>query len=81
MSVAVRYPILKTRAELAEILGMSRNTVRDMELEGCPFPAGRCTVEWALEWLKSHPQFRARHRPAKPKAPRAGSPSGSGKHR
>lgn len=25
---------------------------------GCPFPGNRGTVEWCMEWLKSHPEFK-----------------------
>lgn len=51
-------PLLKTRVALAKLLGVSRTTLYQMEAAGCPFPAGKCHVEWALEWLKNNPTFR-----------------------
>ncbi len=51
-------PLLKTRTEMAKILGVSRTTLYQMETAGCPFPAGKCHLDWALEWLKNHPNFR-----------------------
>ncbi len=48
-------PLLKTRTAMAALLGVSRTTLYQMEAAGCPFPAGKCHVDWALEWLKNNP--------------------------
>jgi len=53
--------LLKTKAEIAKKLGVSRYTVREMELQGCPFPAGRSTWEWVREWMEENPHFRPGH--------------------
>jgi hypothetical protein len=63
----IRSAILKTKSELAALLGLSRNTVREMEMAGCPFPAGKSTLDWVLDWLKEHPLFRASPRSEKRK--------------
>lgn len=72
--------VLKTKSELAAILGLSRNTIHDMELAGCPFPAGKSTVEWLLQWLKEHPLFRASPRLVKRKEKPSPGVSACGKH-
>ena len=59
--------ILKTKTQIARALGVSRDTVKCMERAGCPFPAGKCAIEWALEWLKDNPTFRPAPRPRRPK--------------
>jgi hypothetical protein len=63
----MKSTLLKSQRELAAIPGLSTHTVSAMELQGCPFPAGKCTVQWALEWLKANPNFRPAPRVRKPK--------------
>ena len=55
-----KTPLLKNVGELAEILTGSRDNplVKRMKWAGFKMPGGRATVEWALEWLKNHPDFR-----------------------
>ena len=66
-----KQPALLNRADLAKELNVSRSTLYRMERAGCPFPAGKSTVEWALAWLKDNPQFSSPRRPeaATPSAP------------
>jgi DNA-binding XRE family transcriptional regulator len=64
-------PVLKTRVELARFLGVSRTTLYQMEAEGCPFPAGKCHPDWALDWLKNHPHFRPFRAGKKKETPKA----------
>jgi hypothetical protein len=50
--------LLKNGTQLAEALGVDRTFIKRMKWAGFAMPGGRALVEWALEWLKAHPDFR-----------------------
>lgn len=39
-------------------LEVGNNFMASLKKAGCPFPGNRGTVEWCLEWLKVHPEFK-----------------------
>lgn len=39
-------------------LKVSNNFMASLKKADCPFPGNRGTVEWCMEWLKSHPEFK-----------------------
>lgn len=39
-------------------LQVSNNFMASLKKAGCPFPGNRGTVEWCMEWLKAHPEFK-----------------------
>ncbi len=43
---------------MAKRLRVSRTTLNQMEVAGCPFPLGKCNPDWVLEWLRNNPNFR-----------------------
>ena len=53
-----KNPLLKNVTELAAALGVSAVFVKRMKWAGFAMPGGRALVEWALEWLRQHPDFR-----------------------
>jgi hypothetical protein len=51
-------PLLKNVGRHARALGVSPVFVKRMRWAGFAMPGGVATVEWALEWLREHPEFR-----------------------
>ena len=43
---------------LASELGVSPVFIKRMKYAGFEMPGGVATVEWALDWLRKHPDFR-----------------------
>lgn len=39
-------------------LKVGNNFMASLKKAGCPFPGNRGTIEWCMEWLKSHPEFK-----------------------
>ena len=39
-------------------LEVGNNFMASLKKAGCPFPGNRGTVEWCLEWMKAHPEFK-----------------------
>lgn len=59
---------LLNKGDLAKALGVNRDFVTRMCSAGFAMPGGRATKQWALDWLKQHPEWRpTRPRPARPR--------------
>ncbi len=50
--------ILKNIKGLAETLGVSPVFIKRMKWAGFEMPGGVSTVDWALDWLRKHPEFK-----------------------
>jgi hypothetical protein len=65
-----RAGLLKNVGRLADALGVSPVFIKRMKWAGFAMPGGVATVEWALQWLKQHPEFRQKDFVRKPEARR-----------
>lgn len=75
----MKQPLLKNVGELAESLGVNRTYVTRMKYAGFAMPGGRSTIDWALQWLKEHPDFSQAASPRQRRDAQHRAPSTSGK--
>jgi hypothetical protein len=54
----VKEKLLKNVGELAEGLGVTAVFIKRMKWAGFAMPGGRATLDWALQWLRSNPDFK-----------------------